>query len=417
MTRRLTTVLATGAAIVAAFFALQSPQSDDEPLPRPTGPHATGRTAFHWRDGSRDELETKAPGDKRELMVHVFYPRAADAKGERAPYMPDGELMRGRFPDAHVAKITSMRAFSLADAPLPAGDARYPVVVFLPGGGMKGLGYRVLCEDLASHGFVVAAIDPPYNAPRVRLSDGRELGDLSPAERGWPRASQGDEEQRVYRERVVHWAHDVRFVIDRLVELDRGDGPFRQRLDLQRGVGVAGHSRGGQAAGTARLLDQRVRGGVNLDGTAGDHVFQQLTEGADDSGKQPFLWLQKSLPAPTDEQLQRAKRTRAEFDAEMGRVLDAWNRRLGAVEDGALRVYVERPGIAHVDFSDEPLWESLTADVRAQKLQTIGETRAWLRAFFDGTLRDDWEGLHALVADERNAAAKVTVHRFGELGS
>ncbi len=411
-------MLAPAAAIVAAFFALQSSQGNDEPLPRPTGPHATGRTAFHWRDDARDELETKAPDDKRELMVHVFYPCAAETKGERAAYMPDGELMRGVYPDAHVTKFTSMRAFALADAPLPPGDARYPVIVFAPGGGMKGLTYHVLCEDLASHGFVVAALDPPYNARRVRLPDGRVLGDLPAAERGWPRASNPDDERRFYRERIVHWAHDVRFVIDQLHALDRANGPFRQRLDLQRGVGVAGHSRGGQAAGTARLLDQRVACGINLDGTAGDHVFQQLRADADDSGKQPFLWIQKSLPAPpTDEQLQRAKRTRAEFDAEVKRVTDAWDRRLGAVKDGALRVYVERADVTHVDFSDEPLWDPLADDVRAQKLQTIAETRAWLRAFFDGTLRGDWKGLRALVADERNAAAKVTVQQFGKLGS
>ncbi|MGI8783267.1 MAG: hypothetical protein ACR2L2_06410 [Acidobacteriota bacterium] len=65
----------------------------------------------------------------------------------------------------------------------------------------------------------------------------------------------------LYRERIVHWSRDVSFVIDQLTVLDRGNGPFARRLDLERGVGVLGHSRGGQAAGTVRLLDERGRGG------------------------------------------------------------------------------------------------------------------------------------------------------------
>src|SRR6185503_14983527 len=143
---------------------------------------------------------------------------------------------------------------------------RYPVIVFAPGGGMKGLTYHSLFEDLASHGWVVAAIDPPYNARAVRMLDGRVLGNLAPTERGWPAPKSRDEEMRFYQERIVHWARDVSFVIDQLTALDRGNGPLARRLALLRGVGVAGHSRGGQAAGTVRLLDDRVRGGINIDG-------------------------------------------------------------------------------------------------------------------------------------------------------
>jgi hypothetical protein len=89
-------------------------------------------------------------------MVHLFFPADPNASGERAPYVPDADAMRGPWNDEQVARITAMRAFSLEDAALPRGDARYPVVIFAPGGGMKGLTYHVLLEDLASHGWVVA---------------------------------------------------------------------------------------------------------------------------------------------------------------------------------------------------------------------------------------------------------------------
>lgn len=60
-------------------------------LPAPTGSYQTGRLSFHWKDATRDELETKAPNDKRELMVHLFYPADAKAADNRAAYVPDAD--------------------------------------------------------------------------------------------------------------------------------------------------------------------------------------------------------------------------------------------------------------------------------------------------------------------------------------
>jgi hypothetical protein len=387
-----------------------------ESLPAPTGPHPTGRVSFHWTDAGREELETSASGDRRELMVHLFYPAAAGAAGEFARYVPDAEAMRGPWNDEQVARITAMRAFSRENAALPPGDARYPVIIFAPGGGMKGLTYHVLHEDLASHGWVVAAIDPPYNARAVRFPDGRVLGNLSPSERGWPRPQNPEENMRYYRERIVHWCRDVSFVIDQLTALDRGNGPFARRLDLERGVGVFGHSRGGQAAGSVRLLDERVRGGINIDGTQGEYPFQPV-KGEEVSGRQPFLWIQQPIPPPpTDEQLKRAGRTRAEYDAEVKRIQATWDRKLGAVTGGALKVEIARAGITHIDFSDEPFWDgSLTAATRPGKLKTIADTRAWVRAFFAGTVRGDWADLKLLAGEGGKSQPEVTVQSFGKM--
>lgn len=384
-------------------------------LPAPTGPHKTGRMSFHWKDDARAELETSAPDDRREMMVHLFYPADAKASGARAPYVPDADAMRPPWNDMQMARITAMRAFSLENAALPRGNARYPVVIFMPGGGMKALTYHALFEDLASHGWVVAAIDPPYNARAVRFPDGRVLGNLQPAERGWPQPRNREENQRFYQERIVHWSRDVSFVIDRLTALDRGDGPFARRLDLQRGVGVFGHSRGGQAAGAVRMLDDRVRGGINIDGVQGEYPFMPV-KGADVSGSQPFLWIQTLPLPPNEEQLQRARRTRAEYDAEIQRITAIWSRKLGAVTGGAMRVHIDRPEIAHIDFSDEPFWDgSMTPETRPGKLKTIADTRAWVRSFFDGVVRGDWADLKRLAGEAGKSRPDVTIHIFGKM--
>ncbi|MGH9753715.1 MAG: alpha/beta hydrolase family protein [Blastocatellia bacterium] len=401
---------------VCGIESKQATAQNEVTLPAPTGPHQTGRMSFHWKDAARDELETKASDDKRELMAHLFYPADAKAAGNRAAYVPDADAMRPPWNDAQVARITALRAYSRENVALPRGKARYPVIIFMPGGGMKALTYHALLEDLASHGWIVAATDPPYNARAVRFPDGRVLGNLQPAERGWPRPRNREENLRFYQERIVHWSRDVSFVIDHLTALDRGNGPFARRLDLQRGVGVFGHSRGGQAAGTVRLLDKRVRGGINIDGTQGEYSFMPV-KGEDVSGSQPFLWIQASLPPPpTEEQLQRARRTRAEYDAEIQRIMAVWNRKLGAVTSGAMRVYIDRPGITHIDFSDEPFWDgSMTPETRPGKLKTIADTRAWVRAFFDGAVRGDWAGLKRLAGQASKSQPDVTVQVFGRM--
>jgi Platelet-activating factor acetylhydrolase, isoform II len=202
--KRIPTLIGTAKCVFTLAILLpavcNAAAQNDVTLPAPTGPHQTGRMSFHWKDAAREELETKASDDKRELMVHLFYPADAKAEGNRAAYAPDADAMRGPWNDAQVARITTLRAFSREDAALPRGKARYPVIVFMPGGGMKALTYHTLLEDLASHGWVVAAIDPSYNARAVRFPDGRLLGNLPPAERRWPSTQNRDENLRYYQE-------------------------------------------------------------------------------------------------------------------------------------------------------------------------------------------------------------------------
>lgn len=75
---------------------------------------------------------------------------------------------------------------------------------------------------------------------------------------------------------------------------------------------------------------------------------------------------------------------------------------------------MNRPGITHIDFSDEPYGDgTMTPANQPGRLQTIADTRQWVRAFFDGTVRGNWANLKRLVNDK--AQTEVTVHQFGKL--
>src|SRR6185437_8059815 len=70
-----------------------------------------------------------------------------------------------------------LQTHSLQDAPVAPG--RFPIVLYNPG--WHGFRNRssFITQELASHGYIVAAISHPYNSSKVELSGGRiALGDL-----------------------------------------------------------------------------------------------------------------------------------------------------------------------------------------------------------------------------------------------
>jgi dienelactone hydrolase len=384
----------------------------EEPLPAATGRYTTGRVAFQWIDNTRPELETRVPDDRRELLVYVFYPAEAVNGVPRAPYMPEADVMLPYWKDDLTNRLKSLRAHSREGLALPGGRTQFPLVIFAPGGGQKTLAYTTLLEDLASHGYVVASIEPPYNAPAMQFPNGRTIGRLAPADRGWEEPKTRDDQPRIYEQMVLHWARDMSFVLDRLTELNNASqGMFAGRLDVAR-VGAFGHSRGGQAAGTVRLLDARFRGAINLDGNIRGRGFQPIK--GPDGGQQPFMWIEKQTPVLNDEELEKAQLPKAlyqEFFAETTRLMQS-------VKGGSAHVTVARLGIDHLDFSDNPFWSAaIGRDVRAAKRRTLAVTRAYVRAFFDGCLRGQWSEIRELITQPDKTYPEVSSRTFGRMWS
>jgi pimeloyl-ACP methyl ester carboxylesterase len=233
---------------------------------------------------------------------------------------------------------------------------------------------------------------------------------LAPADRGWEEPKTRDDQPRIYQQMVLHWARDMSFVLDQLTELNRAPaGLFATRLDIGR-VAAFGHSRGGQAAGTVRLLDARFRGAVNLDGNIRGRGFQPIK--GTDGGQQPFLWIQKHTPVFDDKELQQMQLPKSvyqEFLAESIRLMQS-------VSGGSANVTFSRLGIDHLDFSDTPFWSaSISPDVRAGKARTIAVARAYRRAFFDGCLRGRWKDLRDLAGESGRAYPEVSWQAFGRM--
>ncbi|MFE1026631.1 alpha/beta hydrolase family protein [Streptomyces sp. NPDC058818] len=233
-------------------------------LPRPAGRYAVGSQTLHLSDHRR--RDPWVPSTHRELMVSMHYPARA-GRGAPATYMTEEEARllleaRGLAGVVPAATVSGVRTHARVDA-RPA-HGRFPLVLLSPGFSMPRSTLTTLANDLASRGYVVAAVDHAHESVGTSFPGGRVLTCLA-----CERVTTDEEQAQV----AMNRAHDLSFVIDRLTTLRAPSGtlhgqrslPYARMVDARR-IGVAGHSIGGAAAAAVMLRDERVRAGVNLDG-------------------------------------------------------------------------------------------------------------------------------------------------------
>lgn len=226
------------------------------PLPAPTGSYAVGRTIFNWVDESRVDL--LSPKGYREIPVWVWYPAAPAKDAQNAEWLPGlwGELLAAALaprpaldkPASEKYPVNTLRSHSYADAPVVAGQSKFPVILFAPGYGSGPGEYASLIENLVSRGYIVAGIVPTYFSLFTVFQDGRVVGQFQNAGdvAGVPRAvaSRPDTLEPAFR----LWVGDLRFTLNQLEKLNADSkSALHGRLDRAR-VGVCGHSFGATAA-------------------------------------------------------------------------------------------------------------------------------------------------------------------------
>lgn len=254
-------------------------------LPQPDGRYAVATQVYRWTDVSREEPQTTDPTDRRSVIAQAWYPttsREHPARVARLAYI-DG---LGHMPD----RVSVMPGFMLHRygqidthaehlGPLAPRERPWPVVIFSPGYGAPRAVYTGLVTRLASRGFVVVAVDHPYESAVTELPDGRVVGTREIFE-----PADVDRTRYMVRQQRVR-AADVRFVINQLAQPDALSPPLRRGGFEASTVAVIGHSFGGAAAIAALTEDPRVVAAANIDGTPyGDLPDRQLAR--------PFLLVQ-----------------------------------------------------------------------------------------------------------------------------
>ncbi|MEU6732276.1 hypothetical protein ABZ929_03580 [Streptomyces physcomitrii] len=145
-------------------------------LPRPTGPFRVGAETLHLTDHSRRDPWVPEAGD-RELMVSLSYPARGGGAGRERPYLTGVEArLLVEFPErpgVDPARVAATRTHARTGArPAPG---RFPLVLLSPGFTLPRATLTSLAEDLASRGYVVAAIDHAYESSGTAFPGGRTL--------------------------------------------------------------------------------------------------------------------------------------------------------------------------------------------------------------------------------------------------
>lgn len=358
-------------------------------LPAPTGPFAVGRTIFHWTDPTRPEILSRRPNDKREIVIWLWYPAAPEPQAKTAPYVDHLELLGRAFSEADARLLRSVQTHSVANAPPSAEPSMFPVILFSPGAESTPAVYTSFCEELASHGYVVAALDHPYDDAVVLLADGRVVEAAK-------MPSEGREVLSYERERVTVRVQDAAFALDQLTRIEKGEiqTPLEGRLDLVH-VGMFGHSTGGMTAAEACMTDERLRACANLDGVV--YAMPAYPNATGCGPSQPLLFMEKPLPAMPDEKPEDARRRLALLRSK-------GNELLSCVTAGrSYRVTIT--GATHSTFSDE---EILRSDGTQRPAGLLSLARGYVLAFFDESLR----GQHASLFDSLPSNGVVRIETF-----
>ncbi|MEU3616242.1 alpha/beta hydrolase [Streptomyces sp. NPDC006872] len=266
---------APAASTEGAQTPSQVPYTSGPALPLPAGPYSVGRRVLHLVDRHRTDPWVPAAGN-RELMVSVSYP-ARGTSGSPAAYMTDAEAQllleaRGLGGVVPAATVAGVRTHAQEGA-LPA-SGRFPLALLSPGFSMPRTTLTSIADDLASRGYVVAAVDHAYESVGTAFPGGRMLTCVA-----CERVDTSEDRAAVVRGR----AKDLSFVIDELTK-GRQAGALSLAIDPSR-IGIAGHSIGGASAAATMAADHRVRAGVDLDG---DFFLHPAAAGL---ARRPFMML------------------------------------------------------------------------------------------------------------------------------
>lgn len=371
MSALLATTLAANAH--AQQFISEIPQDPFAPL---TGPYSVGSYDWLWVDAQRAETFTKDPNDKRKLPITVWYPAVSTHGQQAALYIRRREEFG---PNAPVAALAAVRTHAIVAAPVASSPRKFPVLVYSHGAGWPRFSATFLTEELASHGYVVVAIDHPGLDQTTQFSDGTTFrADTLLAPPPDPKQDPQTTAQRslefLNTVDFPVWIADSRFVLDRIEALDREPGPFRGRLDLDH-IGMLGWSFGGAAAIEMLRIDPRVKAAVNHDGRLfGGAVNEPI--------QRPFMLMHHggddTLAVPS------AFRPLVRMSAAMIRAIDSTAR--ARATGGWYDVTLARTNHGH--FSDLPLFMSRFRDTTLLVGRRGHEIiAAYTLAFFDRYLK------------------------------
>lgn len=363
-------LLLMASALIVLLIILWTERNTTVILPAPTGKYAVGRTSFEWTDTSRIDSLALEGEKKRELFIWVWYP--AEKTGEHASdYLPKEwrdaiSERQGTFSRYFSRKLHKIQSHSIEGATLSGTKDRFPVIFIKSGIGPMTIDYTTFAEDLASNGYVVIGSESPFSSNVVVFSGNRIVNSNA---RGNPSGNLTAVDRNLRIDRLVTiWTEDLRFILDRLEQLDDRDSTYQfyRRLNFKN-IGIFGHSLAGAAAFRFCFDDPRCKAGVSIEGVPVGRLSEP---------DKPFMFLTGDF---------------SEKDSSSAQVNNIIGRIYRHLPEGS--AWVKIRGAKHYNFSDQALIRERFFAKKSGDLGNVGRRRgleisaAYLRTFFDVNLK------------------------------
>jgi dienelactone hydrolase len=256
------------------------------------------------------------------------------------------------------------------------------LLLFNPAWGGQRTQNAYMVEELASHGFIVVAIDHTHNSIPIAFPGGQVLNLSDPQGVHDPVTSVLQEQIAYYDHELKQQTDDDLFVLDQILKQNSDpDNPWFGTIDTAR-IGALGHSFGGAVAVEAAFRDARIRAALNLDGWN----FGEL--GNAPLGKPLMLMYEDSAP-PT-------QAFRVPHDPAIVRVpLDSWdaqNVQRTLTESGGYMLSIR--GASHFNYTDRGLYSPVrklteAGPIKPERVHAIANRYAL--AFFSEALNGEQE--------------------------
>ena len=321
-------------------------------LPDVTGSYKVGTAVIGLTDKDRKGVYADgSTSEFRKLEAQIWYPAQDSEAKAKPPYLDKAVMQDILQQDGNMGLTMDsrylVRVRAQSNAPAAAG-APFPVLIFSPGFGTTYSFYQSILEDIASHGYIVIAVNSP-NVACLSGIDGHSFHKL-------PSLKSEEEAETYFNVHFQETVDDLKFVAKQLPSINSNAAlPVAGRLDIHN-IGCFGHSYGGAAAIEAAGEDPQISAGADIDGS----LYSHLTE---DRMHTPMLLMGSEKNFAAD---------------------PTWKPFIKGMPKGSMQIRVK--GAAHNNFSDVMLLQSsLAGDAGGEKkaLTYIRITRAGLLSFFD----------------------------------
>ena len=279
--------------------------------------------------------------------------------------------------------IEDFEGYAQVNAPIAFGATKLPLILFSHGLGDPPVFYTSLLEDLASHGYIVIAVQHTYGCEPALLAHDKivpmpiELAEFY-------KERVGSLEQALDHEHDI-WTEDLLYVIDFLKKTEHADACANlcDAIDFDN-IGIFGHSFGGSAATTLSRISDDVKAVADLDGVLwGSYWTESLVK--------PALFIMAGT-LPTEDELLAA-----------GFSLDQWERIMARSPQPLFEqaqcdaFYITIKSAEHMTFNDLYHLKNIGKPGDVSYENDMKLTRSLLQDFFDTYLKGKEPKLHELI--------------------